>query len=144
MNCKHVQHYLDSFLIDNSEGELKSDIAEHIANCPRCARDYEAAVQAMQTIRLTKNIRISHELKDNIMRRISESDVTAQNTGRPKRSVFRLWKPIVITGANHLSDIAHVTRPHVFKQVQIFAVFDVIPNRPISPDELHITLLPLA
>jgi len=99
MNCKHVQNYLDSFLVEKPVDELHSDIAEHIANCPRCARDYESAVQALNAIRLTGNITLSPGLKDSIMNRISEAGGATQETVKPGFSVFKLWKPVVITGA---------------------------------------------
>ncbi len=99
MNCNHVQNYLDSFLVERPAGELHSDIAEHIANCPRCAHDYETAVQALYAIGITGNITVSPGLKDSILSRIAETGETTQKTVKPGFSVFRLWKPVVITGA---------------------------------------------
>ena len=99
MNCNHVQNYLDSFLVERPVDELHSEVAEHIANCPRCAHDYETAVQALHAIRLTGNITVSPVLKDSIMSRISEADGTTQETVKPGFSIFKLWKPVLITGA---------------------------------------------
>ena len=99
MNCKHVQKFLDSFLIESPDEEQYSELVEHIVNCPRCARDYEAAVQALDSIRLSHKITVSHDLKEHIMSRILETNGKINRTAKPGFLLFKLWKPALVTGA---------------------------------------------
>ncbi|MFC1528282.1 anti-sigma factor family protein [Candidatus Latescibacterota bacterium] len=99
MKCRQVQKYLDAFLIERPDEELRSELVEHIVNCPRCAREYELARQTLTSIRLSHKVQASTDLKKRIMGGIRE--MKENNLLSEKRKVWSIirWKPALVAVA---------------------------------------------
>ena len=97
MNCKNVQTCLDHLLIDGLSEEINADVMEHLSQCKRCAHEYETAMRALASIRLSQTVQASPDLKKNIMNKIIETHVARYPE---KKSFWRFGfgKPVLVAG----------------------------------------------
>ena len=126
MNCKHVQIYLDSLLIETLDEEKSTEIANHIANCPKCARDYDSAQHALEIIRPEHSIKASAGLKERIMNGIHTADTPVNKPSGKKIPFFEFWKPVLITTIAAVLIVA----------VSLFMRFESAKNRNIAENLL--------
>ena len=97
MNCKNVRTCLDHLLIDELSEEINSDVMEHLSQCRRCAHEYETAMRALASIRLSQTVQASPDLKKRIMNKIIE---THDARYPEKKSFWRFGfgKPALVAG----------------------------------------------
>jgi len=74
MNCREFQKHLDNLLCARPGDETLAEMTHHAGTCPQCARDYQAALEALDSVQLSYKVQPSSDLKERIMNGIVEVD----------------------------------------------------------------------
>jgi len=94
MNCRDVQKYIDDMLLRETGEAMPPDVADHLSVCASCARQYELATQTLASVQLSQQVHASSNLKERIMSRVMEIQMTAAKPIAAKTWQVRTWKPL--------------------------------------------------
>jgi hypothetical protein len=93
MNCRQAQTYLDDLLIAGTDAAASAELAGHLGDCPRCAREHEAAKHTLALIQPTQKIHATTNLKEQIMNQIAQIDTPAARPVAPPLPAVPKWFP---------------------------------------------------
>jgi len=79
MNCREFQKHLDNLLCARPGDETLAEMTQHAGTCPQCARDYQAALETLDSVQLSHKVQPSSDLKERIMNGIVEIDNSGFN-----------------------------------------------------------------
>jgi hypothetical protein len=89
-----MQKWLDDILIVPPSEALPIELAEHARVCLRCKRDLELATRTLASIRPSRQVEVSEQLRGRIMNRIIELNAGIRTIEPDRRATARLWKPV--------------------------------------------------
>jgi hypothetical protein len=75
MNCQECQDVLDNLLVTEPNAVEHAALAEHVEQCPNCAKQFAQANQALATMSVMDQFPLSHNLKERIMDALSDVQV---------------------------------------------------------------------
>jgi len=89
MNCREFQKHLDNLLCARPDAETLAEMTQHAGTCRQCARDYEAALETLDSVQLSCKVQPSSDLKERIMNGIVEVD-SVRSVETPVRHKSRI------------------------------------------------------
>ena len=124
MKCREVQEYLNGLLVAGPRESLGPGLAEHLEDCPRCKREYEAARQILALLQPSHRFGTSTQLnefgasthlKEHIMSNIADIGVAGAGANVVQSQRINLWKPVMAAGVATLlvvlATVLHVYGP---------------------------------
>jgi hypothetical protein len=86
MQCRECQEVIDNLLIAEPTEKQRFELAEHLEQCPDCARQYALAQEALAEITPLLALRASTNFKERVMSAISTASVI-----QPKPVAYQLF-----------------------------------------------------
>lgn len=98
MTCKHINDYLDELLLAEPGRLLDASLDEHVARCPACRAEHEAAMKTLALLQTSTKPKSQTDLKEKIMDTILSADNEKRVAAKKSRKT-RLVKPAIAAAA---------------------------------------------
>lgn len=96
MNCRQYQELLDDLLIVERDEFDRPEAAEHLAECPDCARQHELSLAALEAIAWSHPVSASAGLKQRIIDHFPDAEVAPLRRKQTASFAAKTWRTAML------------------------------------------------